>query len=371
MIKPIFSDDDFKELNTIELNDNQKKLIWKNINVGARKRNHFIYIKSSFIALSALLIVVILATNFLNGNLKMPQQGAEKKIQMNKNEKQEYLLTTSQKPEQIIRSSDSKSWELLERIHYDLGVIQKIEITNHQMKILISRINSFGSDDDPLGQVYNPDTKTREYIIKTSEEIQILHLKEKDKVLITVEHYANGQNEFYAAEVKAYMKKDGKYYDTKGQLANLRISSVVNIANGNLETPEKQPNDTSKNINLNNLNITLPANWSKRGNENEVFFDDENKQTVGGISLVGYYGDNKASLPNHSTILNTEDIDISLGKGKIFTLNRSNPAASNNNETWNEIHAIIPISNNNMAFDIWIKGEKATLLTLLSGIQFK
>lgn len=129
---------------------------------------------------------------------------------------------------------------------------------------------------------------------------------------------------------------------------------------------------TSKNngINLNELNITYPGSWAKKGNENEIFFDDEKKQTVGGISLVGYYGDYNSILPNHSEISNTEDIDICLGKGKLFTLKRSNPAVANNNETWDEIHAVIPANKNNLAYDIWIKGTEDTLLSILKSINY-
>jgi hypothetical protein len=74
-------------------------------------------------------------------------------------------------------------------------------------------------------------------------------------------------------------------------------------------------------------------------------------------------------LPNHSEILNTEDIEVSLGKGKLFTLKRSYPAASNNNETWNELHTVIPTNQNNLAYDIWIKGKKGTLLSILKNIH--
>jgi hypothetical protein len=131
----------------------------------------------------------------------------------------------------------------------------------------------------------------------------------------------------------------------------------------------KKAVEKDNNINLNKLNITFPANWSKRGNDSEIFFDDENKKTVGGITLVGYYGDYNSTLPNHSETLGTEDIDVSLGKGKLFTLKRSYPAASNNNETWNETHAVIPTNQNNLAYDIWIKGKKDTLLNILKSIH--
>lgn len=122
-------------------------------------------------------------------------------------------------------------------------------------------------------------------------------------------------------------------------------------------------------INLNNLKFTLPSNWTKRGTESEIFFDDEKEQTVGGISVVGFYGDYRAALPNHSTILSSEDIDSSLGKGKLFTLEISNPAASKSPKTWNEIHAIIQSNNNNMAYDIWVNVKKDTLINILKSLH--
>ena len=123
------------------------------------------------------------------------------------------------------------------------------------------------------------------------------------------------------------------------------------------------------NRNLNKLKFTLPTNWTKTGSEHELFFNDDNKKLVGAIYLVGFYEDYISTLPNHSEILNSEEINTSLGKGKLFTLKISNPAASNNNEIWNEIHAIIPSSNNNLAYDIWIKGTKDTLLSILKSMQ--
>ncbi len=127
--------------------------------------------------------------------------------------------------------------------------------------------------------------------------------------------------------------------------------------------------ESGNKINLNKLNITVPANWTKKGNEDEVFFEDENKQSVGGISVVGYYGDYGPTLPNHSELLKpSEDINTSLGKGKIFTLKRGDTAASGNNETWIETHAIIPSKEKNLAYDIWAKGTKDGVLSLLKGI---
>lgn len=171
-------------------------------------------------------------------------------------------------------------------------------------------------------------------------------------------------------------------YNFKKYLAIIIITGIIlsqltgcsGITNSKITAQAKSIDEKIENdnrLNLNKLNVTLPAAWTRKGNENEIFFNDENKQTVGGISLVGYYNYYNTTLPNHSEILNTEDINTSIGKGKLFTLKRSNPAASNNNETWNEMHAIIPANKNNLAYDIWIKGTKDTILNILKTINLK
>lgn len=134
-----------------------------------------------------------------------------------------------------------------------------------------------------------------------------------------------------------------------------------------VETGNKIEDDNK--ININTLKFTLPTSWMKRGNESEIFFDDENKQTVGGISVVGYYGDYGTSLPNHSKILSTEEVDSIFGKGKLFTLERSNPAASNNSKMWNEVHVMIPTNNNSMVYYIWVNVQKDTLINILKSFH--
>ncbi|WP_315107992.1 hypothetical protein [Clostridium intestinale] len=145
--------------------------------------------------------------------------------------------------------------------------------------------------------------------------------------------------------------------EEKNEIGTAESKTVV-------ETSNKIEDDNK--INLNTLKFTLPANWMKRGNESEIFFDDENKQTVGGISVVGYYG---SSLPNHSKILSTEEVDSIFGKGKLFTLERSNPDASNNSKMWNEIHVMIPVNNNSMVYDIWVNVQKDTLINILKSFH--
>ena len=146
--------------------------------------------------------------------------------------------------------------------------------------------------------------------------------------------------------------------------ASEKKNNIVTAVPKAVAETDNKIEDVNK-INLNNLNFTLPENWMKRGNESEIFFDDENKQTVGGISIVGYYGEYSSSLPNHSKILSTEDIDTTIGKGKLFTLEESDPATSDNYKTWNEMHAIIPTNKNNMAYDVWVNVKKDTLINIL------
>lgn len=178
-----------------------------------------------------------------------------------------------------------------------------------------------------------------------------------------------------AAVILVMVFSMGLVTNPKSNRQNLTSLNVNSLENDKVTTVPGNVAKTSNKIvteneiNLNKLIFTLPSNWTKRGNESEIFFDNENKQTVGGIRIVGYYGDYRASLPNHSKILNTEDVDSSLGKGKLFTLELSNPAASNNPNTWNEIHAIIPLNNNNMAYDIWVNVKKDTLINILKSLH--
>lgn len=70
-------------------------------------------------------------------------------------------------------------------------------------------------------------------------------------------------------------------------------------------------------------------------------------------------------------MLNTEDINTGLGKGKLFTIERDHPAAADNNERLTEIHAIILADISNLAYDIWIKGDKQdTLIGILRNIHY-
>lgn len=133
-------------------------------------------------------------------------------------------------------------------------------------------------------------------------------------------------------------------------------------------TPGSSETAVSK-INLNNLIFDLPKNMTKKVTESDIVFYDVNEKETGGISLVGYYGTYTGTLPNHSETINTKDIHTNLGTGKLFTLKCGNPAASGSTETWDEVHAIIPVNGNNVAYDIWLKGTKDNLTEILNSIR--
>lgn len=149
------------------------------------------------------------------------------------------------------------------------------------------------------------------------------------------------------------------------------VITLVGLTDCSPETKEiSQTQQNENTATLGELSIAYPHNWTMRGTEYDIFFEDENKQSVGGISRVGYYGSPSNGLPNHSETLSSEDITTNIGKGKLFTLRRSYPAASNNNQTWIEIHAIIP-TENNLAYDFWVKDNKDILLDILKSINDK
>ena len=97
-----------------------------------------------------------------------------------------------------------------------------------------------------------------------------------------------------------------------------------------------------------------PFNWALDSSENLIVLADETGRKRGEITLVGYYDDYAASLPNHSTSLSEEDTESPLGAGKIFVLEREHPAVANNPEKWQEIYAVIPKPNKDLAYLWWI-----------------
>lgn len=119
----------------------------------------------------------------------------------------------------------------------------------------------------------------------------------------------------------------------------------------------------------------LPEGWSvtfPKKNEGEIF--KQGKQ-VGSIEILGFYG-GASGLPNHSSVIKTEDVKSGLGNGKMYLLERDKPAASKNPRTWNEYYAIFPIGQLNLAYNVWIETDNldkdmVTMKNLLLALGLK
>jgi hypothetical protein len=84
------------------------------------------------------------------------------------------------------------------------------------------------------------------------------------------------------------------------------------------------------------------------------------ENTIGGVDILSRestkqpdsVSDYSAVLPNHSRELNNQPISTPAGTGRLFTLERSYPAASGNTQVWREQHAYIPADKR--FYDIWL-----------------
>lgn len=225
MTKRTFWDEEFTELNSVDLHPQQKEKMWQNIKSGTKKRNRFEFFKNGLIVSAAMALFLIISASLI----------------LPKINNQNHSASAPQKqvvPTQVLHKSDSAQWDAIARLRYDLGVIDKIQSKQNQLTITVKRNNSFGSDADPLGQVMNPDTDTRTYLLKTSENTQTLHLKIKQNVLLLFGQYEQkaSTEPFWAAEVLGVTKKDGKLYNSSGEPLNVNISSQINVTDGKLTT---------------------------------------------------------------------------------------------------------------------------------------
>jgi len=58
-------------------------------------------------------------------------------------------------------------------------------------------------------------------------------------------------------------------------------------------------------------------------------------------------------LPNHSQVKRSEEVDVKADEVRLFTLERSHPAASGLEEKWLELYAVIP--RGKLSANIWLK----------------
>lgn len=133
------------------------------------------------------------------------------------------------------------------------------------------------------------------------------------------------------------------------------VAVKKNAATSNLSQPVLQRQSAI--LDGQSYSLLPPFNWTLDISQNLIVLTDETGQQRGEITLVGYYSNYAAGLPNHSEVLTEEATDSPLGTGKIFVLERSHPAAANNPEKWQEIYAVIPIPNKELAYLFWIKAD--------------
>jgi hypothetical protein len=222
-----FWDEEFKELNSIDLSHDQKTKMLQNIKVVTKRRNRFQIFKNVFVISAALALFLILTISLISERMQTKNPSAS--------DPQKHVKINIEQTQQLSKK-DSAQWEVVSRLRYDYGVIEKVQTSQKQVVITVKRINSFGSDADPIDTT-KPDTDSRTYVLKTSENKQILHLKVNQKVLLLYGQYsAKGSTDtFWAAEVLGNTQKDGKFYNSEGKLVNLTISSTVNVTDGILK----------------------------------------------------------------------------------------------------------------------------------------
>lgn len=242
MIKPTLFDENFNELNSINLSNNQKAEMWRNINHKAKKQTKH-YWKNALAVLSAIAIILVLSPSLISkkSEMKVPEATSPKISDSRSNHKQD-PADNSKIDEPISAKNDSSQWEQISRLRYDLAEVITSKTESNKITVTVKRKQSFGTDPDPFGPVFKPDTETQDYILKSSADKQNLDLKPKQTVLLAFAQYQqpNSTDWFWGAELLCSLNPDGKYYDSEGKPATITISSYVKITNGILEIQEPQ-----------------------------------------------------------------------------------------------------------------------------------
>jgi hypothetical protein len=231
-------DNEFIELNTIHLNNEQKTAIWKVIHQKSKKSATLISVRN--VAISILTVAVMLILTF---NL----------IHLNENKQQHHSSTPAPTKKVVphkvtgnaeLRDNDSKSWEIISRAYrYDIASIEYLNTNlNELAQLKVKRIQIFGTDTDPEGTVIKIDELQRTYTLQTILNQQVLQFQNGQKILLSFGQYekVNSTDWFWGAKVLGYAKDDGKFYDMKGKPLNLTISSQVKIVDGVLNVQKEQ-----------------------------------------------------------------------------------------------------------------------------------
>lgn len=151
------------------------------------------------------------------------------------------------------------------------------------------------------------------------------------------------------------------YVNSNRSIAQSTNHPVETIAtptktNTNANTSNTQP------IDINKLNIKMPANWSYKINNRTSILFYNNGVENGGLSINNINKDVpliQNITPNHSDTLWTEEINVPLGKGQMAAFKITSPQAEPVQTVEYEINAIIPISED-QAYEIGFTAKDAS-----------
>lgn len=104
------------------------------------------------------------------------------------------------------------------------------------------------------------------------------------------------------------------------------------------------------------ISMPLPTYWLLTYQKGEYTLYDTEANTIGAIYLLG-----GPYLPNHSRVLTEKEVSSGLGRAKLYLLERSEPAASGNTNSWQEMHLLLPVDDNHW-LDMWVKVAAAVPL---------
>ncbi len=97
------------------------------------------------------------------------------------------------------------------------------------------------------------------------------------------------------------------------------------------------------------VSFPLPADWSLEQSNQEIIIEDNQGCCIGAIEELGGY-----FLPNHRDILNDKKLASGWGESHLLVLLYQSPAASEIQESWQEVHAMIPLKSQHW-LDISVK----------------
>lgn len=153
-----------------------------------------------------------------------------------------------------------------------------------------------------------------------------------------------------------------------------------NKVNDNGLTSENEVDFIDTEKNFDSILISLPKGWKVSKDYSNLFsIIDENEVDKGDIWVMEYIEDFDLMTqhPNHSVVTNDEEIDLSLGKGRLLTLDSDNgTAASGITGTHDVYYASILVAGKEiyiLSFNNNDKDEKSKSLfmSILKSIKLK